>query len=310
MNVIYARLGLDRTGEEVGIDRQVRECRDWCEREGWPVDDVIVDNDLSATTGVTRPGFERLLALPLDKVVVWHIDRLVRLNRDLEKVIEQGFPVHALHAGFIDLSTPAGRAVARTITAWAQYEGEQKAERQKSQHRQRRSNGVPWWHSNPPFGYDATGKVIPDEGKAILQGYAMRERGHGWQAVADEWNAAGLTRRKGSEWTSQSVRLLLCSGRNAAVMETGQGSSRMEVGQGSWEPIVDEVRWRALVLRSKHPGWSWRVTGRREGLLTGILRCAECEATHHIRNYRTLKSGEVVASYGCPRGHSSAPVSA
>ena len=48
-----------------------------------------------------------------------HTDRLVRLTEELDRVIKVEVPVHTVTAGDLDLSTPAGRAVARTITAWA-----------------------------------------------------------------------------------------------------------------------------------------------------------------------------------------------
>ena len=34
---IYVRISRDRSGEEVGIDRQERECRALCEARGWTV---------------------------------------------------------------------------------------------------------------------------------------------------------------------------------------------------------------------------------------------------------------------------------
>src|SRR5690349_13464343 len=126
---IYVRISLDKTGEGLGVERQEQACRELCEHKGWEVREVFCDNDISATTGKRRPGFEALLASDPDVIVVWHIDRLVRLSRDLERVIDLGVNIHGVTAGHIDLSHPGGRAVAKTITAWAQYEGEQKAER-------------------------------------------------------------------------------------------------------------------------------------------------------------------------------------
>lgn len=138
---IYVRLSEDAQGNELGIERQEKECREYAAARGWTVREVIADNDLSATSGIVRPGFERLLESQPEAILCWHLDRLLRLNEDLERVIALNVNVFSKEAGWFDLSTPAGRAVARTITAWNTYEGEQKALRQKAAHRQRIENG-------------------------------------------------------------------------------------------------------------------------------------------------------------------------
>ncbi|WP_183069059.1 recombinase family protein [Streptomyces sp. gCLA4] len=87
-----------------------------------------------------------------EAVVCWHTDRLVRVTKDLERVIALGVNVHAARAGHLDLSTPAGRAVARTVTAWATYEGEQKAERQALANLQAAKAGKPYTAGIRPSG--------------------------------------------------------------------------------------------------------------------------------------------------------------
>lgn len=66
-------------------------------------------------------------------MIAWHTDRLHRSSRELEEFIDicegAGVAVETVKAGPVDFSTPAGRAVARTLGAWAGYESEQKAER-------------------------------------------------------------------------------------------------------------------------------------------------------------------------------------
>ncbi len=58
---IYVRISRDRTGEEVGIDRQERECRALWEARGWTVTGVYPDGDISACSGKHRPGGARML---------------------------------------------------------------------------------------------------------------------------------------------------------------------------------------------------------------------------------------------------------
>jgi hypothetical protein len=111
-------------------------------RLGLHVSRLYTDNDISATNGRVRPEFQRMLRDRPAAIVAWHQDRLLRLTSDLEKVIDLGVNVHFVTAGMLDLSTPAGRAVARTVAAWSQYEGEQKSLRQQSANLQRAERGT------------------------------------------------------------------------------------------------------------------------------------------------------------------------
>jgi DNA invertase Pin-like site-specific DNA recombinase len=54
---IYARISLDKVGEAAGVGRQIDACRQLAEVEGWSIDEVLVDNDLSAYSGACRPEF-------------------------------------------------------------------------------------------------------------------------------------------------------------------------------------------------------------------------------------------------------------
>src|SRR5829696_8102553 len=129
---IYTRISQDRTGAGFGIERQETDCRALAERLGWEIVAVHADNDLSAYSGKPRPGYRALLADlragVADAVVVWHTDRLHRHPSELEEYIQtcepRGVPTQTVKAGPIDLATPTGRAVARTVGAWARFEVE------------------------------------------------------------------------------------------------------------------------------------------------------------------------------------------
>src|SRR5450759_852733 len=93
---IYLRVSQDKTGEGLAVERQEAECRALAERNGWAIREVFTDNDISATTGKRRPGFEALLLSNPERVIVWHPDRLARLGKDLERVIGLGGNVHTV----------------------------------------------------------------------------------------------------------------------------------------------------------------------------------------------------------------------
>ncbi len=77
-------------------------------------------------------------------IACWHVDRMTRSPRELEDVID----LHDRHGvqlatcgGEIDLSTPTGRLIARTLGAAARHEAEHKGERQRRQSRQAAEQG-------------------------------------------------------------------------------------------------------------------------------------------------------------------------
>src|SRR4051812_30453023 len=124
---IYTRISKDRTGAGLGVERQEDDCRALAASLGFDVAAVFVDNDLSAYSGKPRPGYDEMLRQiksgRFDAVIVWHQDRLLRRVIDLEYYIStvepRSVPTYTVRAGTLDLTTPAGRAVARTLAAWA-----------------------------------------------------------------------------------------------------------------------------------------------------------------------------------------------
>ena len=74
------------------MTRQLEDCEALADRLGWEVTHRYDDNDLSASSGPTRPGFEAMLKAMADSefgaVICWHPDRLVRSMKDLERLID------------------------------------------------------------------------------------------------------------------------------------------------------------------------------------------------------------------------------
>lgn len=103
---VYARISLYRK-EEAGVKRQQKACRDLAAARGYIANCVYVDNSISAYSGATRPKYQRLLrdikAGLIDKVLVWHQDRLHRRLAELSEYID----VVATHG--VDTETVNGR---------------------------------------------------------------------------------------------------------------------------------------------------------------------------------------------------------
>jgi DNA invertase Pin-like site-specific DNA recombinase len=306
---LYLRISQDVTGEEQGVQRQEAKCRALCEQLGIKVRHVWIDNDLSATKkSVIRPDFEAMLQSKPQAIVCWHTDRLIRVTRDLERVIDLGVNVYAVEAGHLDLSTPAGRAVARTVTAWATYEGEQKAARQKLANQQAAAQGRPYTAGIRPFGYGHDHmSIMAEEAAAIIDGANMILAGESLSAVARKWTEAGFQSprsvvRGAKAWSLRGVKKVLTSPRYI-----GQSTYLGEVmGEAQWPPILDpDVHYGVVAILNNPERFSGgRRTGRMPGtLLTGIGLCGYegCTGTVAARGYRG------VPVYGCKDTHTRTP---
>jgi cytochrome P450 len=89
---VYTRISEDATGQRAGVTRQLEDCEALADRLGWEVTHRYSDDDLSAHSGLTRPGFEALLKAmsgsEFGAVICWHPDRLIRSMNDLERLVD------------------------------------------------------------------------------------------------------------------------------------------------------------------------------------------------------------------------------
>lgn len=275
--VIYIRQSLDKDGNGAAVERQLTACQEFCAQKGWEVGAVFEDNDISATTGKHRPSFEALLSSRPDRIVVWHVDRLIRLSRELERVIDLGVNVYAVKSGHIDLSNPAGRAVAKTITAWAQYEGEQKATRQIAANVQRAHAGV-WQFSNRPYGYERVNgevRIVEAEAVVLRDAYARYLDGESYYSIVDDLNKRGTLTTTGKPWTITTLRARL---RNPAYAGIREYKGEVVVGgkAGNWEPIITRATWDDYMRLRTHRRTPHDWSNKTKYLLSGLALCGVC----------------------------------
>ena len=285
---IYVRQSEDKTGHEAAVQRQETDCRAQAKLKGWDDPVLYADNSISATSGKTRPAFERLLkdieAGTVSRVVVWHLDRLTRSMKDLTRVIEAGkanrLNIAAVHGQPMDLGDATGVAVAQILAAVAAMEVAHKGERQKAGNAQRAGKGEAFW-TRRPFGYDRVdGEVftVPEEAEAIRDGAGMILAGETLSAVVRKWNEAGITTtaKSAGPWGVTQVRRVLLNPRYAGV-RMYNGTQQETAGQ--WEQILDPDTSQRLTEVLTDPG---RRTApddlNSKYLLSGIAVCGKCGA--------------------------------
>lgn len=299
---IYARISADPTGRGLGVGRQIEDCEKLCTDEGWTVVQRYADNDVSAFSGKLRPQYEAMLAAVesggIDVLVAYHADRLHRSPIELERfigVVERAqCDVRTISGGVLDLSSSAGRMLARLLGAVARQESEHASERRRRANDQRAAAGV-WHTSKRPFGYTMDGRPLEPEASAIKAACEDVLAGKSMRQIAREWNAAGLrTSQTGSEFSSPTLGSVLKNPRYAAL-RVHRGDV---VGPGAWEPIITPEQHRAVVAFLTAPSRLTNTARARKWVGSGVYRCGVCGArlvTH------TASGGS--RAYKCPSAH-------
>lgn len=305
---VYCRISFDREGEGLGVAGQEKKCRELAARLGWTVTDVFVDNDRSAYSGRPRREYLRLLAAMrtggLDAVLGWHPDRLHRSPAELEEFIavcdERRLLVQTVEAGLFDLSTPTGRAVARTVGAWARFESEHKAARIRRKLEENALNGKRGGGGPRPYGFDEDRVTLRPDEAAVIRDLAGRFlAGESLTSLARWLNESGVASVSGQVWSMPTVRGILGSARISGQREYhGQ-----IVADAEWPAIITKEQTARIRAVLADPSRKTARTPRRY-LLTRLVCCHRCgrpliaRPKHGQRRYICVAPP---TGYGCGR---------
>ena len=142
---IYARVSTLNGGQDPSM--QTRELEEYCQRRGWQIHDIYVDNGVSGKKD-SRPQLNRMMQDAHERrfsvVVVWRFDRFARSVSHLLRALET---FNALGVEFVslseqvDTSTPTGRMVFTVLGAVAELERNLIVERVRAGLRHARAKG-------------------------------------------------------------------------------------------------------------------------------------------------------------------------
>lgn len=309
--VIYCRISDDRTGLAAGVKRQEDDARSLCERNGWDVVGVEVDNDISASrySRKVRPAYQRVLAMAtastVDVIACYDVDRLYRRPAELEDLIDVAEQVIVASVqGDVRLDTADGRAVARVLAAMAAKASDDTSRRVKRKHLETATAGLPSGGGPRPFGFDDDRITVrPSEAARIQEAAARLLAGDTLGAICRDWAADGVTTPLGNTWQTSALRRVLEAPRVAGMRSLGAEV----VADAVWAPILDRDTWEALraTLRGRGPTMAAGY-GARSYLLSGVIRCAACNVamTAHptgSRGYRYRRYFCLKTRGGCNR---------
>lgn len=303
---IYARISSDDEGSGAGVDRQVADCTSLCVARGWSVDSshVYVDNDISASTGRHRPGYERLLASvsagELDAVVAYHLDRITRRPVELEQFLDTCQLANLAHfatvTGDFDLGSDDARFTARILGAVARKEADVISRRVARAARERAVEGRPNGGGRRSLGYTLAREVVEEEAEVVREMAARVLAGESLMSIGVELTARGQRGPGGAALDSRSIGRLL---RNPMIagLRSHQGEI---VAQGTWEALVAREEWERVVRVLDERGRA-RASWTPKYLLAGRIECGLCHAPMVATPRYRVVDGErvLVRAYGC-----------
>jgi DNA invertase Pin-like site-specific DNA recombinase len=269
-----------------------------------------------------------------DGIAVWHTDRLFRQPKDLEALIDladSGFTVLSSR-GSRDLDNPDDRFVLRIEVAHGARSSDDTQRRAKRRLRRLRERGVPT-STGRPFGFPGLQRLprqqtrrhlgggveglaawqeelasrqrperrpvaeeqVERERAALVSGTTAVLAGLALNAVAREWNTAGLTTAEGKAFDGNAVRRVLLRPRNAGLIEDdGVLVSRMP-----GDPVIDEQVFERL--RALFNGRKVGTGPKAAYLASGIAVCALCGAglSGRPQSSRCYPDGQVRRQYVC-----------
>lgn len=306
---IYTRISNDPRLTGLGIERQLEDCMELCDRNGWKVVAVYPENDTSAYSGKRRPQYEKLCQSikdrDIDIVVAWHTDRLHRrllelveytnLVRDGERMVVQ---THTVKAGDIDLSTPSGIMIAHIKGAVDESYVSEAREKNLRGRRQIAEKGGRHKVARV-YGWEDDGIALRESEAMIVREMASRLiSGETGTSIAADLNARKIpTIRGGGIWHGITISKMASRASNAAIRE-----HRGELHyNGQWQPIMSVETWERvkLALDSRQSLQFKRGAGRKY-LLTGFAFCGKCGS----KLSATVGSGKAKSSYRCHRTRS------
>lgn len=287
--VIYTRVSRDLASGR-SVAEQETECRAVCDRNGWPVADVLTDNDRSATRFATkdRPQYARLSEVlhPGDVLVVWEPSRAGRSMEhyvDLRRLCTDRGVMLSYSGKLFDLDDGDDRFTTGLDALIAEREAEDIRKRIKRAHRENLAQGRP--HGRVPYGYKIvrdpeTGRSVgrvPDPDRAPLIQEAARRvlAGQSFGSVV-RW----IETQDPLGWNSAKLRRILTNAtyagyRTNSTTANGKRGPQEIHSKGTWEPILTDEQHHDLVAL-----FAGRRTGPRGApvkyLLSGIARCAVC----------------------------------
>ena len=301
----YARYSTEKQSD-ASIEDQLRNCRAYCARMGWPEPVPYFDAAMSGTRG-DRPGYLRLLAEVREGDVIV-VDELSRLSRDNVAVQTalRDFDFRGIRVIGVSDSVDTSRGDAKITAGLRGLMNEVALDELRTRtHRGLTGKALAGQSAGGlPYGYRVTTtghrEIVPEQAEVVRRIYADYLSGLSARNIAVALNAEGVASPRGGTWapsaiygdTRRGIGILANPiyvgrpvwNRSRWIKRPGKGRVRRERPREEWihqeQPelaIVPGAQWEAVQRRIRSQSRASGVKGRPpRHLLSGILRCGEC----------------------------------
>lgn len=310
--VIYARYSSDNQREE-SIEGQLRECKEFANRNDITIVDTYIDRAFSAKTD-NRPSFQKMIRdsakNQFDVIIVWKLDRFARNRYDSAhyKAQLRKNGVKVVSATETISEGAEGIILESVLEGMAEYYSAELAEKvirgQTENAMKCKFNGGP-----VTFGYyiDDEQHFQIDEETApyIIQIYNAYDSGMTMKEIAEDLNNKGVSNSRGGRFTINIISKILSNRRYI-----GEYRFRDIVVPDGIPTIVDKDlfdRVQASLEKNKHASAKYKADD--EYILTTKLYCGNCKSfmvgesgtNHQGLTYRYYKCIDAKRGRGCKK---------
>lgn len=215
--VIYARYSSDRQTEQ-SIEGQLRECREFAEREHIHIIDTYIDRAVSGRSVEHREAFQQMIADSTKKqfqaVIVYKLDRFARNRYDSAvyraKLKKNGVKVLSAKENITD--SPEGIILEGLLESMNEYYSAELSQKVKRGMRENILKGKTTG-GNVALGYKIGADKrleIEEQGAAIVRKiFADYASGKKFVEIIDSLNAAGWKTSRGNDYNKDSLHRIL-----------------------------------------------------------------------------------------------------
>ena len=328
---IYTRVSSQGQVEEgYSLDEQERLLKEHAKKQGYIIYDIYTDPGISAKDIAHRPQIQRLIADieegRINVVCAFKLNRTFRCLNELTTVMEVMKKNNVIFdfksEGILDLNTTTGKLQAQILGMVAEMERDNIADAVYMGMAAAARTGR-YLGGTPPYGYDCVRdtsikrgvqKLVINEKEAAVVEIIFKkfvEEGAGYKALANYLNSNGYLTKRNNSFSIGILRSIITNPIYCGYVKWGahrhwsdkrrKGVAEPIIAKGQHEPIIsEEIFKKAETIRLARGGKCQRKYDCMN-ILTGILKCPECEAGMVLS--RAGGQGKKKTYYSCGRWH-------
>lgn len=293
--VIYARYSSERQTEQ-SIEGQLRECREFAEREHIHIVDVYIDRAVSGRSTEHRNAFQNMIADSAKKqfqaVIVYKLDRFARNRYDSAvykaKLKKNGVRVLSAKENITD--SPEGIILEGLLESMNEYYSAELSQKVKRGMRENVLKGKTTG-GNVALGYKIGADKqleIDEQGAEIVRKiFSDYASGKKFIEIMHDLNAAGWKTSRGNDYNKSSLHRILTNRKYIGEYAV-KGSDEV----AACPIIVDRELFNTVQEMLQNAQKRSRTALRADYILTGKCKCGKCGGTVSGKSGNSKHSGK------------------